>query len=89
MSAALLAAAAGRSPEEAQGQVIKDPQRILEAWLDAQRQAAQLMWSRDATCVSEAPFAGTDLPIEIEKLIFHGLRANFCGLAIEQVFSAG
>lgn len=89
MSAALLAAAAGRSPEEAPGQVIKDPQRILEAWLDAQRQATQLMWSRDAPRVSEAPFAGTDLPIEIEKLIFHGLRANFCGLAIEQVFSAG
>jgi len=85
----LLAAAAGRSPEEAQGQVIKDPQRILDAWLDAQRQAAQVMWSRGATRVSEAPFAGTDLPIEIEKLIFHGLRANFCGLAIEQVFSAG
>lgn len=88
MSATLLAAAAGHHPEE-EGQVIKDTQRILEAWLDSQRQAASLMWSRDATRVSEAPSAGTDLPIEIEKLIFHGLRANFCGLAIEQVFSAG
>ena len=37
----------------------------------------------------EAPFAGADLPVEIEKLIFHGLRANFCGLAIEQAFSIG
>jgi len=89
MSAALLAAAAGHRQDDVPGQVIKDPPRILEAWLDAQRQAAQLMWSSDATRVSVAPFAGTDPPVEIENLIFHGLRANFCGLAIEQVFSAG
>jgi len=89
MSAALLAAARGHSPEEVQGQVTKDPQRILESWLDAQRQAAQLMWGKDATHVSEATLTDIDLPIEIEKLIFHGFRANFCGLAIEQVFSAG
>jgi hypothetical protein len=92
LSAAGFAKAVGENLGEAQGRVLSDEQQILDAWLDAQRQATRLVASHlpeESERVFELSLANPQIPAELAELIFHSLRAGFCSLAIVRLIASG
>lgn len=63
---------------------------MLDAWLDAQRQATRMIAHHEppgAERIFEFSLASPDLPAELAQLVFHSLRAGFCSLAIARALT--
>lgn len=96
-SAGTFADAVGDVLGEAQGRTIAQAHRLIDAWLDAQRQVLPLSDAQHQASTSIPPevnqddnhgnlsITGADIPADIALLIYHGIRANLCSLAITRM----
>jgi hypothetical protein len=85
ISAKLFSDAAGESLGAGQSLLITQSQKVLDAWLDAQRQAVSQIASHEPVDVERVftfSLASPEIPAEIADLVFHSLRAGFCSMAI-------
>jgi hypothetical protein len=92
LSASILADAMRDSLGEAQGRTIAQSQQILDAWLDAQRQAVALLppdEPLDARRIFEFSLASPEIPADVAELTYHSLKAGLCSFAIAHVIAAG
>lgn len=70
---------------DAQARRVVQAKDVLDAWFDAQRQAAAIIAKDPSIEPDRAPafsLASPELPAELAELLFHSLRATFCCLAI-------
>lgn len=93
-SADAFADAIGDILGEAQGRTIAQAHQLIDAWLDAQRQMLTLTQCQASTGFAEVNEAdnhgdltitNADIPADIALLIYHGIRANLCSLAITRI----
>jgi len=100
-SASAFADAVGDILGEAQGRTIAQAHRLIDAWLDAQRQALAGFEAHQAS-VSVPPevaqddshsvnlsLTNADFPADVAVLIYHGIRANLCSFAITYIAIKG
>ncbi|MBX3155003.1 MAG: hypothetical protein KF773_03310 [Deltaproteobacteria bacterium] len=75
---------------DAQVRLLVQSKRVIDAWLDAQLQVVALI-AHEPPIESERIFAfslaSADIPTDAAEIIFNGLRASFCVLAIAQAMS--
>lgn len=72
----------------AQGRAVVEARVVIDAWLDAQRQAAFIAKQSASSSVPQRDvtfnfsLVSPALPAEFAELLFHAIRASFCMLAI-------
>lgn len=76
----------------AQGRLITDSQRLMDAWMDAQRQVSAMIVDQISTDAREALefyLLSPELPAEIARCVYHSIRAGFCSIAIARAVMTG
>jgi hypothetical protein len=83
VSAARFADVVGESLGDEEGRAISDARQIMDAWLDAQRQAAALYAGRIEDDSGQLhSLASAEIPAELAQSVFHSRRAVLCCIAI-------
>jgi hypothetical protein len=88
VTAARFAESVSATLGDAQGRIVSESQQVLDAWFSAQRQASALLANEEITDLDrifDFSLASPEVPAELARVVFHGLRGGFCSLAIASV----